>query len=102
MTWDIVAWNAAALAVLGDYRAVPSRERNVLRRLFHDPVMRTKLHDWEADARFVVSAFRMDIVRQVSRRRPPLWRMSSRRPAATSAVCGPRTSCGATGLDGSG
>jgi transcriptional regulator with XRE-family HTH domain len=63
MTWDVVAWNAAALAVLGDYRAVPSRERNVLRRLFLDPVMRTKLDNWEADARFVVSAFRMDIVR---------------------------------------
>ena len=40
-----------------------SRERNVLRHLFLDPVARKRLPDWEADARFVVAAFRMDTVR---------------------------------------
>ena len=63
MWWDIVAWNAAAVAVFGDYGTVAVRERNVLRRLFLDRKMRTKIADWEADARFVIAAFRMDIVR---------------------------------------
>jgi hypothetical protein len=60
---DIVAWNAAAVAVFGDYSAVPPRERNVLRRLFLDPKARTRIVDWEGDARFVVAAFRMEVVR---------------------------------------
>jgi transcriptional regulator with XRE-family HTH domain len=63
LTWDVVAWNAAAVTVLGDYGARPKRERNVLRYLFLDPVARAKLPDWESDARFVVAAFRMDTVR---------------------------------------
>jgi MmyB-like transcription regulator ligand binding domain len=63
MWWDVVEWNAAAVAVFGDYAAVPVRERNVLRRLFLDGRTRAKITDWEADARFVVAAFRMDIVR---------------------------------------
>ena len=63
MTWDVVAWNAAAVAVLGDYGARSAKERNVLRYLFLDPKARAKLPDWEADARFVVAAFRMDTVR---------------------------------------
>lgn len=62
-TWDIVAWNAAAAAVLGDYAALPSRERNVLRRIFSDPEARTRLPDWEDNARFVLAAFRVDLVR---------------------------------------
>jgi transcriptional regulator with XRE-family HTH domain len=66
MTWDVVAWNAAAVAVFGDYGLLSSRERNVLRRLFGDPAARAKLADWEADARFVVAAFRMDTVRSGS------------------------------------
>ena len=63
MLWDIVAWNAAAVAVFGDYGASSPRERNVLRHLFLDPTTRRKLPDWESDARFVVAAFRMDTVR---------------------------------------
>lgn len=62
-TWDIVAWNVAAVAVLCDYAALPSRERNVLRRIFGDPASRTILPDWEENARFALAAFRVDIVR---------------------------------------
>jgi transcriptional regulator with XRE-family HTH domain len=62
-TWDIVAWNAAAVAVLGDYGALPLRERNALRRLFGDPAMRAHLPDWEENARFAVGVFRTDIAR---------------------------------------
>ena len=33
-TWDIVAWNRAAAAVLTDYGALPPEQRNVLRLMF--------------------------------------------------------------------
>jgi transcriptional regulator with XRE-family HTH domain len=62
-TWDIVAWNAAAVAVLGDYTSVPARERNVLRRLFADPSVRACQADWEASARLAVAVFRIDVAR---------------------------------------
>ena len=62
-TWDIVAWNAAAAAVLGDYGAMAPSERNALRRLFGDPAMREALPDWPAVARFAVAVFRVDVAR---------------------------------------
>lgn len=61
--WDIVAWNAAATAVLTDYAALPVRERNLLRRLFADPAARPSLPDWEENARFALAVFRMDSAR---------------------------------------
>src|SRR6516165_8583288 len=36
-TWDLVAWNRAAAAVLGHDGAVAAGQRNILRRLFCDP-----------------------------------------------------------------
>jgi transcriptional regulator with XRE-family HTH domain len=62
-TWDIVAWNEAARTVLGDYTSVPETERNVLRRMFGYPAIRAALTHWEADARFALAVFRMDIAR---------------------------------------
>lgn len=62
-TWDIVAWNAAAAAVLADYAAMPVHERNVLRRLFGTSAVRASLPDWEADARFALAVFRVDAAR---------------------------------------
>ena len=62
-TWDIVAWNAAATAVLADYGALPATERNVLRRLFATGAVRKSLPDWEADARFALAVFRVDAAR---------------------------------------
>jgi transcriptional regulator with XRE-family HTH domain len=62
-TWDIVAWNRAAAAVLADYAALPVHERNVLRRLFGDPATRASLPDWEDVARFAIAVFRIDVAR---------------------------------------
>jgi len=62
-TWDVVAWNEAAVAVLGDYSAVPARERNVLRRLFDPENPRYASPDWESDARFAIGVFRLDVAR---------------------------------------
>jgi transcriptional regulator with XRE-family HTH domain len=62
-TWDVVAWNRAAAAVLTDYGALPSGQRNILRLIFGDPRIRAAQHDWESIARFVVGAFRADAAR---------------------------------------
>ncbi len=62
-TWDIVAWNRAAAVVLTDYGALPPGQRNVLRMMFCDARVRAAQSDWEAAARFVVSAFRIDAAR---------------------------------------
>ena len=61
--WDVVAWNRAAAAVLTDYGALPSAERNVLRMMFLDPAMRTRQVGWAQVARFVVAVFRADVAR---------------------------------------
>jgi transcriptional regulator with XRE-family HTH domain len=64
--WDIVAWNAAAAAVLCDYGALPPEERNVLRLYFLDPHMRAALPDWEQSARGMLASFRVDVARSGS------------------------------------
>ena len=62
-TWDVVAWNRAAAAVLTDYGALPPGQRNILRLIFCDPRVRAAQYDWESVARFVVGAFRADAAR---------------------------------------
>lgn len=62
-TWDVVAWNCAAAAVLTDYEALPPKERNVLRLMFMNPRVQAAQFDWESVARFVVAVFRADAAR---------------------------------------
>jgi transcriptional regulator with XRE-family HTH domain len=62
-TWDVVAWNRAAAAVLTDYGSLPPKQRNILRMIFSDARVRAAQFDWESVARFVVSAFRIDAAR---------------------------------------
>src|SRR5882724_5707768 len=62
-TWEVVAWNRAAAAVLTDYGALPAGQRNILRLIFCEPRVRAAQLDWESVARFVVAAFRVDAAR---------------------------------------
>ena len=62
-TWDVVAWNRAAAAVLTDYGALPPAQRNILRLIFSDSRIRAAQPEWESVARFVVAAFRIDAAR---------------------------------------
>ena len=62
-TWDVVAWNHAAAAVLTDYGALPPDQRNILRMIFCDASVRAAQPKWQAVARFVVAAFRIDAAR---------------------------------------
>jgi transcriptional regulator with XRE-family HTH domain len=62
-TWDVIAWNKAAAAVLTDYSQLPPGKRNILRIIFGDPQSRARQSSWEDVARFVVAAFRADAAR---------------------------------------
>ncbi|KQZ00571.1 XRE family transcriptional regulator [Pseudolabrys sp. Root1462] len=62
-TWDVIAWNKAAAAVLTDYSKLPPGKRNILRIIFGDPQSRARQSSWEDVARFVVAAFRADAAR---------------------------------------
>ncbi|UPG94345.1 helix-turn-helix transcriptional regulator [Luteibacter aegosomatissinici] len=62
-TWDVVAWNAAAAALLTDYSKLPREKRNILRLMFSDQRVRAAQEDWLRVAQFVVAAFRADAAR---------------------------------------
>ena len=62
-TWDVVAWNRAAAAILTDYGSLPPEQRNILRLIFLDSRVRAAQYDWGSVARFVVAAFRADAAR---------------------------------------
>jgi transcriptional regulator with XRE-family HTH domain len=62
-TWDVLAWNKAASAVLTDYGALPDGQRNVLRMMFRDSRVRAAQPNWQSVARYVVASFRADVAR---------------------------------------
>jgi transcriptional regulator with XRE-family HTH domain len=62
-TWDVVAWNDAAAALLTDYAKLPPDQRNILRMMFSDTRIQAAQDDWLAVARFVVASFRADATR---------------------------------------
>ncbi|WP_299178027.1 helix-turn-helix transcriptional regulator [uncultured Brevundimonas sp.] len=66
-TWDVIAWNAAAAALLTDYGALPPGERNILRLIFADARVRAAQDDWKNVARYVVGAMRADAARAGAR-----------------------------------
>ena len=62
-TWDVIAWNRAAAAVLTDYSTLPDGQRNVLRMMFRDSRVRAAQLNWQSVARYVVASFRADVAR---------------------------------------
>lgn len=62
-TWDVVAWNKAAAAVMTDYSTLPEGQRNVLRMMFRDSRVRAAQSNWQSVARYVVASFRADVAR---------------------------------------
>ena len=63
VTWDVIAWNRSAQAVLADYAELETHQRNVLRLMFCDPRARAAQRDWESVARSIVATFRADVAR---------------------------------------
>ncbi|MGI3225158.1 hypothetical protein ACRJ4B_15785 [Streptomyces sp. GTA36] len=62
---DLLAWNAMAAALVTDFGRIPEEQRNYVRLLFTEPVIRVLYRDGEHMARLAVSHLRMD-----SRRNP--------------------------------
>jgi transcriptional regulator with XRE-family HTH domain len=57
---DILAWNPLAARLLCDFGRVPEAERNYVRMVFTDPVMREVYPEWEDVARTCVEVLRME------------------------------------------
>lgn len=57
--WQIVAWNAAAAYVFGDFNRLPPHRRNTLWLTFTDSPFRQTMVDWEQDARRIVGKYRV-------------------------------------------
>jgi transcriptional regulator with XRE-family HTH domain len=62
-TWDVIAWNKAAAAVMTDCSALPAGQPNVLRIMLHDSRVRAAQSNWRSVARYVVASFRTDVAR---------------------------------------
>jgi transcriptional regulator with XRE-family HTH domain len=65
---DILAWNHLAAAVFTDFAAVPRRQRNFLRMLFLDPLVRQRYVDWSSIARVCVGYVRAAVEGQCEER----------------------------------
>lgn len=62
--WDRIAWNDAALALMGDFSRDPPEQRNTVWRTFLSPEVRGYSEDWEHFARIVVAEFNASISQQ--------------------------------------
>jgi transcriptional regulator with XRE-family HTH domain len=59
--WDVVAWNAMAVAVFRDYAEIPPEERNLLKiLLIDDAVYQRESAAYDAMAERVLAKFRVD------------------------------------------
>jgi transcriptional regulator with XRE-family HTH domain len=63
--WDYLAWNDAAVALLGDFAAIPRAARNHAWQTFTDPARREMFTDWERSSRMLVAKFRADSARHI-------------------------------------
>lgn len=57
---DLIAWNRLACALLGDFPALPRKERNLAWQVFLDERHRALYENWEAKASDVVGYLRRD------------------------------------------
>jgi transcriptional regulator with XRE-family HTH domain len=63
--WDYLAWNDAAVVLLGDLGRIPRAQRNHAWLTFTDPARREMFTDWECSSRLLVAKFRADSARHM-------------------------------------
>jgi hypothetical protein len=56
--WTVVAWNAAAALVFGDFTSMNERERNIVWAVFAVGRYRELMCDWQAHAKSLIARFR--------------------------------------------
>jgi transcriptional regulator with XRE-family HTH domain len=68
--FDLLAWNRAYAALMGDVEVLPRDRRNVLELLFLQPAWQDLALDWRRDAAHLVAQFRAVMA---SHAREPAW-----------------------------
>jgi transcriptional regulator with XRE-family HTH domain len=63
--WDRIAWNQAALALMGDFSRDPEEERNTLWRTFVKEEVKGYTEDWELLARELIGEFNASVSQQL-------------------------------------
>lgn len=61
--WDVLAWNAAAIAVFGDFGQLQGDARNLMHMMFANAAHRRLLADWDDLAPLSLAMFRADSAR---------------------------------------
>jgi transcriptional regulator with XRE-family HTH domain len=96
--WDVLAYNRAEAAVMGDYALRPPEQRNIVWLLFCDAQLRERLAGWADDAGYVVAQLRAsmadhlgepawrDLVAELSARSPDFARMWARHDVTGPAL----------------
>lgn len=56
--WDLLAWNRAACAILGNFDGMSAHERNIVHFIFTNQEPRHRLLDWEGTAQRILAQFR--------------------------------------------
>jgi hypothetical protein len=79
--FDLLAYNRAYLALVGDLDALPFDERNTLWLMFTSPVLRLAILDWEEAVRRLVGQFRANMADHVAE---PSWKCLLHRLEAVS------------------
>ncbi len=59
-SWDMIAWNRAEAALIGDPATLPEPERNTLWLAFTDPSFRRLMVDWRSQALGMLTQYRAD------------------------------------------
>lgn len=59
-TWDLLAWNDAVTAMIGDPAARRKRDRNVIRMAFTETAFRRLVVDWRSHAASLLANWRAD------------------------------------------
>lgn len=57
-TWDVIAHNRMQTELVTDYERFPPERRNTIWAMFHEPSLRERFVNWEADARAMVAKYR--------------------------------------------
>lgn len=60
LRWDVIAWNEAADRLF-DFADRNREDRNIMRMVFADPVLRRRLPTWREDAPRMLASFRRDL-----------------------------------------
>lgn len=57
--WNVIAWNEAACAVLGDFNKMDDRDRNIVWAMFTDIKYKQLLVNWDLHAKALLGRFRV-------------------------------------------